>query len=213
MASDPADTSPSKRRHDVAGLLALGDLAGGPTRGSWLPVIPVPDVDQVTAQAAALGANILSAPVGFPGLGRHATLAGPSGVCCSLVDLHDGRTPRGPGCVRWAELRASDPAKTALFCWQAFGWHAESVRDHDWSLRTVFLHGGHRVLSMRKSEPGERSTCVPCIECSELDATMLRAMELGASLRERREDDPIHGRCVRLADPLGEEFMLVSSTP
>jgi predicted enzyme related to lactoylglutathione lyase len=198
------------RRHDVAGLLSLSDLACAPTRGSWLPVVPVDDVDRITAKAADLGALVLSQPVGFPGLGRHATIAGPSGIRCSLVDVRHDVVSRGPGCVRWVEIRAHDPAKTALFAWQAFGWQAESVRDHDWSIRSVFLHHGQRVLSMRKADPGEPSRCLPCIECEDLDRTLLRALELGASVRERRDDDPIHGRCVRLADPLGEEFMLVS---
>ncbi len=197
------------RSYDVAGLLSQSDLAGTGSRGCWLPVISVPDVDALTARAAELGATILSAPAGFPGLGRHATVAGPSGVRCSLLDIHDGLAARGPGCVRWSELRASDPAKTALFCWQAFGWQAESVRDHDWSLRTVFLHEGHRILSMRKAAPGEPSRCLPCVECADLDGTVLKALELGGSLRERRDDDPIHGRCARIADPLGEELMLV----
>lgn len=198
------------RTHDVAGLLALADLDGAGSRGCWMPVMKVHSVDGVTAKSCELGASMLAPPTGFAGLDRHSILAGPSGIRYALFDARDGRVARGPGCVRWSELRATDPAGTALFAWQAFGWQVESIRDNDWSLRVTFRHGGHSILSMCKASKGEISRCLPCIEVPDLDAAAARAAALGATVVERREDDPIHGRCVRVVDPLGEPFMLVA---
>ncbi len=200
-----------KRSRDVAGLLSLSDLDGAGSRGCWMPVMRVHSVDAVTAKSCELGAAVLAPPTGFTGLDRHAILAGPSGICYALFDARDGHVCRGPGCVRWSELRVTDPSKTALFCWQAFGWLAESVRDVDWSLRVVYMHGGERILSMCKATSGEISRCLPCIETPDLDASVAKAIELGGTLIERRDDDPIHGRCARIADPLGEGLMLVAS--
>jgi predicted enzyme related to lactoylglutathione lyase len=199
------------RTRDVAGLLCLSDLDGAGSRGSWMPVMRVQSVDTVTAKSCELGATILAPPTGFSGLDRHAILAGPSGITYALFDARDGHVWRGPGCVRWSELRVTDPSKTALFCWQTFGWLAESVRDVDWSLRVVFMHGGERILSMCKATQGEMSRCLPCVETDDLDAAVTRAVELGGTLVERRDDDPIHGRCARITDPLGEGLMLVGS--
>ncbi len=200
-----------QRMRDVAGLLALGDLNGPRTRSAWLPVMRVQSVDQVTAKSCELGASVLAPPSGFAGLDRHAILAGPSGISYAVFDARDGHVLRGPGCIRWSEIRATDPSKTALFCWQTFGWLAESVRDTDWSLRVVFMHGGERVLSMCKAGAGEISRCLPCVEVTDLDAAVARAIELGGALVERRDDDPIHGRCARVTDTLGEGLMLVAS--
>ena len=176
-----------------------------------MPVMKVHSVDSVTAKSCELGASMLAPPAGFAGLDRHSILAGPSGIRYALFDAREGRVCRGPACVRWSELRATDPAKTALFAWQAFGWQVESIRDHDWSLRVTFRHEGHSILSMCKAGPGEISRCLPCIEVPDLDVSVLKAVALGASVLERREDDPIHGRCARLNDPLGEPIMLVAS--
>lgn len=199
------------RTFDVAGLLCLSDLDGGDARGCWMPVMKVHSVDSVTAKSCELGASMLAPPAGFTGLDRHSILAGPSGIRYALFDAREGKVCRGPTCVRWSELRATDPAKTALFAWQAFGWQVESIRDHDWSLRVTFRHEGHGILSMCKAGAGEISRCLPCIEVPDLDVSVLKAVALGASVLERREDDPIHGRCARLNDPLGEPIMLVAS--
>lgn len=198
------------RTFDVAGLLALADLDGGDARGCWMPVMKVHSVDAYTAKSCELGAAMLAPPTGFAGLDRHSILAGPSGIRYALFDAREGRVSRGPYCVRWSELRATDPAKTALFAWQAFGWQAESLRDHDWSLRVTFRHEGHSILSMCKASAGDMSRCLPCIEVPDLDASVEKALTLGAKLLERRDDDPIHGRCARINDPLGEPLMLVA---
>jgi predicted enzyme related to lactoylglutathione lyase len=200
-----------QRLFDVAGLLCLSDLDGAGDRGCWMPVMKVHSVDAVTARSCELGASMLAPPAGFSGLDRHSILAGPSGIRYALFDAREGRVCRGPCCVRWSELRATDPAKTALFAWQAFGWQAESVRDHDWSLRVTFRHEGHNILSMCKGSAGDISRCLPCIEVIDLDARVLKAVALGATVLEQRDSDPIHGRCARISDPLGEPLMLVAS--
>lgn len=193
--------------HDVAGLLSVNDLAVGDAAG-WFPVIRVSNVDAIVAKASEIGATILAEPTGLAGLGRHAMLAGPSRGRMSLLDLPDDRAVRGIGCVGWNEFHARDPAATALFLWQTFGWNAEALALSDEGLVTVFTFGGHRIASMRKTAPNEPSQCLPCIEVGDVTATIRRARELGGALREERQKDQVLGHAARLVDPLGIEFVV-----
>jgi predicted enzyme related to lactoylglutathione lyase len=196
--------------HDVAGLLALSDLNAGSDRRGWFPVIRVADVDAAVTKACGLGAVLLGPPDGLPGLGRHAMLTGPSGVRYSLFDLHDGRSARGLHCVSWTELFATDPPRTALFCYHAFGWRAETVGDRDWGMRTIFTLQGERIASMRRVPAGESSRAIPCVDVADVDRAAVRAVELGGTLLDRRDDDPVMGRMIRITDPVGIEIIVRS---
>lgn len=194
--------------HDVAGMLAVSDLLSGCELGGWFPVIRVPNVDVLVARACELGASVLAEPSGLPGLGRHAMIAGPSNGRFALLDLLDAKTPRGPGCIGWTELRVSNPVPTALFLWQLFGWQAEAIRDHHDELVTIFRHGDHRVASMRRAQDGEPTRCLPCIQVGDADAASRRARDLGGAILEVRTDEPILGHTVRIVDPLGCELIV-----
>ncbi len=196
---------------DVAGVVSTEDLEG-PRVGGWFPVIRVADVDASVARGCELGASVLAAPSGIAGLSRHAMLAGPSHARFSLLCSLDGRAVRGPGCVGWNEIRATNPVATAMFMWQTFGWQAESARTEGDELLTVFTHQGVRVASMRKIGDGETSRCLPCIQVGDVGATVRRARDLGGALVEERRGDPFLGTVARIIDPLGCDFLVYATT-
>jgi len=51
----------------------------------WLPYVAVDDCDATARQAAALGGEVLAAPVDVPGVGRYAVLADPLGAAIAVI--------------------------------------------------------------------------------------------------------------------------------
>lgn len=193
---------------DVAGLLSARGLTGGAGATGWSPVMRVADVDCTAAKAAEIGASVVIAPNGITGLGRHAMVAGPSQGRMSLLDMLDVRAARSRGCVGWTDIRATNPAATALFLWKLLGWESETLMHEGEEFITVFSLGGRRMASLRRAAPGEASRSLPCIEVGDIAASLCRARDLGGAVLEERASDPVLGCMARLADPLGVDFIV-----
>jgi uncharacterized protein len=117
---------------DVAAIASpTPGVTGTPT---WNTYVSVADADATVAKAAALGADVLVAPVdaGPPGAiaGRWAALADPAGAHLRLWEpgyRHGAQLVNHPGTWNSSDLTTGDADGAAAFYGAIFGWEADPV--------------------------------------------------------------------------------------
>ncbi len=78
----------------------------------WMSYLSVADVDAAHKAALAAGAKSLMAPVDFPGVGRGATLADPTGAAFSIFhNAHGDRADNAQDACRRLALERADVAR------------------------------------------------------------------------------------------------------
>jgi predicted enzyme related to lactoylglutathione lyase len=122
----------SVRGFDVAAIASPTPGVTGPP--TWNTYVSVADADATTAQAVALGAEVLIAPVdaGPPGAvaGRWAALIDPDGAHLRLWQpgyRHGAQLVNVPGTWNTSDLTTTDAARATTFYGATFGWQADPV--------------------------------------------------------------------------------------
>ena len=122
----------SHRGFDVAAIASPTPGVTGPPR--WNTYVSVADADATTAQAVALGARVLVAPVdaGPPGAvaGRWAALIDPDDGHIRLWQpgyRHGAQLVNSPGTWNSSDLTTTDAGRAEAFYGALFGWQADPV--------------------------------------------------------------------------------------
>jgi uncharacterized protein len=116
---------------DVAGISGPVDEGGqavGPS--AWNTYVAVTDADATIARIEAAGGRVLAAPSDLGAAGRFAVCADPFGVPFRLWQARErlgAQTVNTPGAWNFSDLHAADPAASAAFYSQVFGWSVDDV--------------------------------------------------------------------------------------
>ncbi len=110
-----------------------------------------------------------------------------------------------PGIFSWQELVTQDPAASKAFYTGLLGWSTEDM-DMPNGTYTMFKTGERYVGGLMKppAEKGDVPTMwIGYITVEDLDATVAKAQELGASVCMPPTEVPGKGRFAGLSDPQG----------
>jgi len=201
----------------VAGAMHNDGSAGTPD--VWSVYLAVADAGATVEAAVAAGGQVIFGPDQVGDLGRLGLLVDPAGAA---IGIWEPGAHRGFGVLAeanapsWFELMTRDFAAAIPFYEQVFGWDVHSISDTD---------------EFRYSTAGEEETAtagvmdasgflpdgVPShwgmyVQVPDADASLAKALELGATVIQGPDDTP-YGRLVALADPTGAMFKLQGIDP
>ncbi len=118
-----------------------------------------------------------------------------------------------PGTFCYAELVSPDPAASAKFYMELFGWNRDDQDMGDAGIYTQFDRGGAITAAQYKIIPEQEAAGVPAhwgqyVSVEDVDASTAKAVELGAEIKMGPFDVADYGRMVVLQDPQGAMFNL-----
>lgn len=118
-----------------------------------------------------------------------------------------------PGTFCWSELATSDQAAAKAFYGALFGWEADDQPVGDDAYYSMQLVGGKPVAAIAPQPQQQRDAGVPplwnsYVSVESADATLERAVELGATAHAPAFDVMTAGRMAVIQDPQGAYFML-----
>jgi uncharacterized protein len=203
---------------DYPMIKANGQLHGGfptvpeGTPAHWVSNVQVDDADDTIEKTRAAGGDVVVGPMDIPEVGRYAVLKDPQGaIFVAFQPAGDG--PTGEGVFVWDELGTQDVAGAESFYNAVFGWTTSDMGDE---------YGGYKIFNlgekgvgglMKMPDPSVPSMWVPYVAVEDVDATVAKAQELGASAIIEGMDVPNVGRIAVLADPLGAAFGIIKPEP
>lgn len=164
------------------------------------------DLDARVATARDLGATVLVEPMDIPGHGRMAALTDPTGAVFALWQAA-GIVGYGavdePGFPTWQDLVTTDPAAARTFYVGLFGYDVDDSAPEG----TVVKLGDDAHFTIGPAQEGAESHWVSYLHTDDLDGTVARARELGATVTAGPEALPF-GTWVHLETPGGAPFGL-----
>jgi uncharacterized protein len=187
----------------------------------WMPYVWVDDVDATAAQAAELGGKVVAPPMDVPNVGRMAFLQDPQGAHLAIFmgREHQGeaRLAPNPGSFSWTELMTTDAGAARAFYCQLLGWTFAEMPMGSGMAYTVFQVGGKPAAGMIQMQ-GPQFEGVPpnwlsYLSVADCDASMARAVELGATVLMPPQDVPGTGRFAVLQDPTAAVFAIIAFIP
>jgi uncharacterized protein len=194
----------SKDGKQVAAISPAQDP--GPPR--WTTYINVDDVDSVTKNAEAAGGAIIVAPMDVMKAGRMAIFKDTTGAFIAAWQPGDhigAQLVNEPGAVIWNELSTSDLAKSKAFYADTFGWSWGGSDDY-----AEAQVAGRTIAGVAPRRP-DLPANVPdhwlvYFGSADVDATVKKAADLGATVVAGPMDIPGTGRFAVMLDPQGAAF-------
>ena len=181
----------------------------------WASYLSVRDVDASFKAALAAGAKAYMQPRDFPGAGRGATIADPTGAVVSLWKSAQGdredRDPVPAGDWVWNELLTPDVAGALAFYEGVFGFTHEEMKTGPQGAYYVLKgpDGQARAGLMKAPHADTPPMWLPYVRVEEADATAARVAPLGGTLMMAPQDVPTVGRIAALVDPLGASIAFI----
>ncbi|AHG88787.1 Glyoxalase-like domain protein [Gemmatirosa kalamazoonensis] len=194
--------------HPFGGVVPLDPRFGVPAH--WVSYVCVDDVDGTCARAAAAGGKTCIPPTDIPNVGRFAMIEDPFGAVLAPISLPErpgvaADVPPPPGTAWWHELASPDPIRAAAFYRAVFGWRVQEAAFLDGSVYWLFLRRGTPTAGMLHAPPGasSRPHWRVYVAVDDVDATVARAIALGASPSFPCREVPGVGRVGGFVDPTG----------
>jgi len=195
----------------IGGMVRLDPSHGMPSH--WMAYATVADVDAAARRAEELGGQVGVQPTDIPYTGRFAVIADPQGAWVSPFAFAgdappeaDGPPPAGHVC--WNELLTTDPKGALAFHKEIFGWDHKTWDMGPAGTYYLFTRDGKDAAGMM--EMPEDAEAPPqwmsYFLVADVDATVAKARELGATVYVPPRDIPDVGRMAVLADPTGASF-------
>ncbi len=199
---------------NVAGL--MGHMQEGqPT--AWVTYVSVADAQETAAKVAAAGGSVVVEPMDVMDIGRMAVFADPTGA---VFGVWQPKTFTGadlvnePGSLCWNEVLTRDAAADKAFYGAVFGWTGRPPAfEGAPQTYTVWELDGKQVGGMMQMTDEYFPAEIPphwgvCFAVADCDATVAKARELGATVRNEAMDMPI-GRFAGFIDPQGASFTVM----
>lgn len=172
----------------------------------WTVYVTVTDADDTLAKVAEAGGAVVMGPMDVFDAGRMGVIRDAVG---SFISIWQPGTMIGaelvnePGTFGWNELSTTDlPAATAFY--QAvFGWGLEPHASSDQA--SIFTVDGQVVCGAHAAGPGEFPAWSAWFGSDDVDATAVKATELGGKVLMPPTDMDF-GRGTVIADPQGAAF-------
>ncbi len=204
--------------HDYTTLVANGQPHGGlwppsDAPDAWVGHVLVDDVDATADRAKAAGGSVLTGPMDVPDGGRFAIISDPQGAVFSAYKPGSSWSP-AEGVFVWDELQTKDIEGAKSFYGDVFGW---TYADQDMGggfTYTMFRSGDTDRAGANPLPPDSQTPThwLTYIGTSDVDATVAKARELGATVYMEPMDIPEVGRFAVLADATGAAFGLWKGT-
>lgn len=199
-----------------------GDIVAGlgptmpPAEGaSWGVYLAVDDVDASVGRARRSGAPVHVEPMDIPGRGRMAWIDDPGGASVGLWQdkgFAGAERAHEPNTFIWTELTVADLAGTARFYADLLGMQVETVdTGADNPPYTLFKVGGRTVAGTMPLVGDMQPHWNVYFNVDDVDATVVRARELGAKEFAPSFDVPGTGRMGYLCDPQGAHLNLMQT--
>ncbi len=185
----------------------------GPAQGGapahWLGHILVESADEAAEHAESAGGTLLVPPMDIPEIGRMAVIRDPQGAVFSAF-TSDGDPPRSEGVFVWDELSTTDVEAAKQFYGQVVGWTTSDMDMGETGVYTIFSSGAvQRAGCMTLPEGVEAPPhWLTYLATDDVDASLAKAEELGASKLIGPIDVPGIGRLGVVADRTGAVFGL-----
>ena len=202
-------------------IKANGQTHGGFTRAQgdapagWIANVLVDDVDEAAAKAQSLGGTVVSGPMEMAEIGRWAIIADPQGGVISAYKP-EGDYDVPAGTFVWDELLATDVDVAKRFYTEVFGWTTAAWDTDQPGRYTIFKRSGDTgAAGLMQRPPGASGGAIwiPYVARDDVDATVARAKELGATVLMEPSDVENVGRISLLVDPTGATFGLIKPSP
>lgn len=188
----------------------IGGLRSAPegVPAQWMSYLSVADVDAAHQAVLAAGGRSLMPPADFPPVGRGATVADPTGAPFSIWKGAQGDRPDVPqtatGDWMWNELSTPDEKKAVDFYTGVFGFGHDSM---DMGPQGTYhlLKSGDKMRAgvMRAPSAEVPPMWLPYVAVADADATLAKAIQLGARQIVAATDIPNVGRFAAVLDPQG----------
>jgi predicted enzyme related to lactoylglutathione lyase len=176
----------------------------------WNSFVSVESADAALARAVDLGGSAHAPAFDVFDAGRMAVVQDPQGAYFELWEPrehHGAGLVNAPGALTWNELRTSDLDGAQTYYAGLFGWRGEPFAGSPEpyvSLQSADADAG----GMRALGPGEPAPYwLVYFGCADIDATVGRAVELGATKMHGALDIGV-GEIAQLLDPQGATFAL-----
>jgi len=223
--------------HDVAGIAGPADPSGPLTsEPAWNTYVAVDDIDAAVGAVVAAGGRVITPPADAGEGGRAATCADPFGVEFRLWQAKrrlGAQVTNAPGSWNFSDLYAADPAASARFYTEVFGWEfadlgfATMVRrpgygDHLAATVDPDIHERQSGVGVppgfadaigwlnpagENLDPGWHVT----FTVADRDETAARAESLGGRVAHREDTD--WTKVAVIVDPQGAEFTASQFAP
>ena len=194
----------------MAGITQIGRTTPEVNESTWLVGVVVSDLRASVATARRLGAQVLRDVSRVEGFAQWAVIEDPQGAQVLLIvperPLGD---VQAPGNWVWAELWTTDQEASSRFYSQVIGWEFVELDRPDGAYPT-FQSAGEARAGLVPIEKGEMENgWAPYIGVADLEATLVRARELGGEVLLEPNEEIYGGRVAVLADPTGVGFLVI----
>ncbi len=201
---------------DIAGGFQMeGEMFQG-VPPHWGAYVSVDDVDATMQRAVAAGGTVMMPAMDVPCVGRMGGFQDPQGahVRAYKGGEKEDRPDLGDavGFLCWNELATSDAGKAAEFYSKVFGWGIDK-KDGGPMPYTEFQQDGKSVAGMIQLDPsmGDVPTYwAVYVSVEDCDATLAKAIELGAKVLAPAMNVPEVGRFSCFMDPTGAVISVIS---
>jgi predicted enzyme related to lactoylglutathione lyase len=202
---------------------AVGPLSDEDARPAWTVYFNTPDANDTTKAVEAAGGTVRVPPMDVFSEGRMAAYTDPTGAEFAVWQPGD---TKGLGVVTvvntlaWTELYTPDAEAAKRFYADVFGWVSH---EHDMGGGMIYTtvtpstggdnsgQGGIMQISPEMAAGGLTPRWGIYIEVADSDATVAKAVELGATVLMGPESMEGVGRFAALLDPHGAPFSVITS--
>jgi predicted enzyme related to lactoylglutathione lyase len=207
----------SKQGKEVAGAYQMNpEMAAQGVPPNWTTYITVADVAAAATAVTASGGTVVTDPFDVMTAGRMAVAQDPTGATFAMWQAKESigsYLVNEPGTLVWNELQTDDTAACESFYAEVFGWKAETAETPSGAY-TSFRVGDRPVAGMMEIRP-EWGPVPPnwsiYLAVADCDATIEKAVAMGASLEMEPMDIPDVGRMALLQDPQGAYFYVMTA--
>jgi len=206
----------SKDGRMVAGIMQKqADMGAMPD--VWSTYLRTDDIKATTEAAAAHGGQVLLEPMEVPEQGSMAMYGDSSGAAIGawqFGEMKGYEVAAESGAPAWHELLAKDYESAVSFYQSVFGWETAVMSDTP-EFRYTTLGADDDAKAGIMDAAGFLPDQVPSMwsvyfAVDDTDATVERAVTLGATVLQAAEDTPF-GRLATLSDPTGAAFKVIQS--
>ncbi len=199
---------------------SVGGLMGHMQEGqptAWLTYISVADADETAERVKAAGGGVIVEPMDVMEIGRMAFFTDPAGAAFGVwqpKSFTGADVVNEPGSFCWNEVLTRDPDAGKAFYPAVFGWDPRRPEfEGAPESYTVWELNGRPVGGMMEMRDEWFPAEVPphwgvVFAVEDVDATVAKARELGATVTNGPMDMPI-GRFAGLVDPQGASFTVM----
>jgi predicted enzyme related to lactoylglutathione lyase len=194
----------------IGGIFKLAAKFG--TTGEWVGSISVKNVDEAVAFNTAQGGTTIFKAAYFKGRGNTALVQDPQGAIVAFLHAEGGdpdlKKEAAENTWLWNELWTNDMEASRSFYKTLCDYDEKSILGAK-APYVVFEKDGKKYSGVLGNPvEGSRSSWMPYIRVSDVDATVKKAVAAGAKMMMEPNNEIRNGSVAVLLDPIGAQFTI-----